>query len=105
MRSSSLSIECFCAIVSFQWSPLFLPINYEETQFTEDSRMFIFHQNHAELPIEFFCVTAGLQRSSYCVKPVEVRLAFFLYNTILLLTNCEVHTAKYSDRSFEVRTE
>ena len=25
--------------------------------------------------------------------------------TILLLTNCEVHTAKYSDRSFEVRTE
>ena len=26
-------------------------------------------------------------------------------NNILLLTNCEVHTAKYSDRSFEVRTE
>ena len=24
---------------------------------------------------------------------------------MLLLTNCEVHTAKYSDRSFEVRTE
>ena len=24
---------------------------------------------------------------------------------ILLLTNCEVHTAKYSDRSFEVWTE
>ena len=39
--------------------------------------MYIFHQNHAELPIEFFCVTAGLERSSYCVKPVEVRLAFF----------------------------
>ena len=33
------------------------------------------------LPIEFFCVTAGFQRSSYCVKPVEVRLAFFLCNT------------------------
>ena len=24
---------------------------------------------------------------------------------MLLLTNCEVHTGKYSDRSFEVRTE
>ena len=28
------------------------------------------------LPIEFFCLTAGFQRSSYCVKTVEVRLAF-----------------------------
>ena len=26
-------------------------------------------------------------------------------NTMLLLTNCEVHTEKYSDRRFEVRTE
>ena len=26
-------------------------------------------------------------------------------NTTLLLTNCEVHTRKYLDRSFEVRTE
>ena len=25
--------------------------------------------------------------------------------TVLLLTNCEVHTGKYLDRSFEVRTE
>ena len=25
-------------------------------------------------------------------------------NSMLLLTNCEVHTEKYSDRSFEVRT-
>ena len=24
-----------------------------------------------------------------------------VFDTILLLTNCEVHTAKYSDRSFE----
>ena len=24
---------------------------------------------------------------------------------MLLLTNCEVHMGKYSDRSFEVRTE
>ena len=39
--------------------------------------MFIFHQNHAELHIEFFCVTAGFQRSSYYVKQVEVRLAIF----------------------------
>ena len=28
-----------------------------------------------------------------------------MYNTMLLLTNCEVYTGKYSDRSFEVRTE
>ena len=27
------------------------------------------------------------------------------YNNMLLLTNCEVHTGKYLDRSFEVRTE
>ena len=27
------------------------------------------------------------------------------HNTMLLLTNCEVLTGKYSDRSFEVRTE
>ena len=26
-------------------------------------------------------------------------------NNMLLLTNCEVHTGKYSDRGFEVRTE
>ena len=27
------------------------------------------------------------------------------FNTVLLLTNCEVHTGKNLDRSFEVRTE
>ena len=27
------------------------------------------------------------------------------FNIMLLLTNCEVHTGKYSDRSYEVRTE
>ena len=26
-------------------------------------------------------------------------------NNMLLLTNCEVHTGKYSDRSLDVRTE
>ena len=26
-------------------------------------------------------------------------------HTMLLLTNCEVHTGKYLDRSFEVRTK
>ena len=29
----------------------------------------------------------------------------FRSNTILLLTSCDVHTGKYSDCSFEVRTE
>ena len=33
------------------------------------------------------------------------KLAYQSYYNILLLTNCEVHTAKYLDRSFEVRTE
>ena len=28
-----------------------------------------------------------------------------VYNNMLLLTNCEVHTEKYLDRSFEVRTK
>ena len=28
-----------------------------------------------------------------------------MFSTMLLLTNCEVHKAKYSDRSFDVRTE
>ena len=28
-----------------------------------------------------------------------------LFHTMLLLTNCEVHTGKYLDHSFEVRTE
>ena len=27
------------------------------------------------------------------------------YNKSILLTNCKVHTRKYLDRSFEVRTE
>ena len=30
---------------------------------------------------------------------------WILANNMLLLTNCEVHTGKYLDRSFEVRTE
>ena len=30
---------------------------------------------------------------------------YFYYYIMLLLTNCEVHTGKYLDRSFEVRTE
>ena len=29
----------------------------------------------------------------------------YCHSNMLLLTNCEVHTAKYSDRSSEVRTE
>ena len=29
----------------------------------------------------------------------------YLYDIMLLLTNCEVHTGKYSNRSLDVRTE
>ena len=88
------------------WSPwksfwhFFYIIHFVDTQFRENLSVFPWHQNYgfcrdremksfyfspkwrsSGLPIEFFCVTAGFQRSSYCVKPVEVRLAFFLYNT------------------------
>ena len=74
--------------------------HFVDTQFRENLSVFPWHQNYgfcrdremksfyfspkwrsSGLPIEFFCVTAGFQRSSYCVKPVEVRLAFFLCNT------------------------
>ena len=36
---------------------------------------------------------------------VNTALKGFGVNTMLLLTNCEVHTGKYSDRSFEIWTE
>ena len=69
-------------------------IHFVHTQFLENLSVFPWHQNYgfcrdremksfyfspkwrsSGLPIEFFCVTAGFQRSSYCVKTVEVRLA------------------------------
>ena len=75
-------------------------IHFVDTQFRESFTVFPWHQNYgfcidrkmksfyfspksrsSGVPIEFFCVSAGFQRSSYCVKPVEVRLAFFLYYT------------------------
>ena len=71
-------------------------IHFVDTQFRENLSVFPWHQNYgfcwdremksfcfspkwrsSGLPIEFFCVTTGFQWSSYCVKPVEVRLAFF----------------------------
>ena len=74
--------------------------HFVDTQFRENLSVFPWHQNYgfcryrevksiyfspkwrsSGLPIEFFCATAGFQWSSYCVKPVEVRLAFFWYNT------------------------
>ena len=79
---------------------LFNIIHFVDTQFCKNLSLFLWNQNYgfsrdremksfyfspkwrsSGLPIEFFCVTEGFQRSSYCVKPVEVRLAFFLYNT------------------------
>ena len=83
------------------WSPwksvwhFFYIIHFVDTQFRENLSVFPWHQNYgfcrdremksfyfspkwrsSGLPNEFFCVTAGFQRSSYCVKTVEVRLAF-----------------------------
>ena len=74
--------------------------HFVDTQFRENLSVFLWHQNYgiyrdremksfyfspkwrsSGLPIEFFCATAVFQWSSYCVKPVEVRLAFFWYNT------------------------
>ena len=110
-RSSGLPIEFFCVTVASSGllivrSPrksvwhFFYIIHFVDTQFPENLSVFPWHQNYgfcrdremksfyfspkwrsSGLPIEFFCATAGFQRSIYCVKPVEVRLAFFLYNT------------------------
>ena len=105
-RSSGLPIEFFCLTADFNgllilWSPwksvwhFFYIIHFVDTQFRENLSVFPWHQNYgfcrdremksfyfspkwrsSGLPNEFFCVTAGFQRSSYCVKTVEVRLAF-----------------------------
>ena len=99
-QSSGLPIEFFCVTVGFQRSSYcvktvevrHIMINLVGTQFRESLSVFPWQQNylvcrHREmkiilfspkrrssgLPIEFFCVTAGFQRSSYCVKTVEVR--------------------------------
>ena len=39
------------------------------------------------------------------VPTEEAKMARFVYDIMLLLTDCEVHAGKYSDRSFEVRSE
>ena len=76
-------------------------IHFVDTQFRENLSVFPWHQNYgfcrdremksfyfspkwrsSGLPIEFFCVTSGFQRSSYCVKTVELRLAF-CFNIII----------------------
>ena len=49
----------------------------------------------------------GINKTIYCI-PIEIRKELFdligweAVLTMLLLTNCEVHTGKYLDRSFEV---
>ena len=110
-RSSGLPIEFFCVTAGFQWSSycvkpvevrlaFFLSNTFCGYSVSRNLSAFPWHQNYgfcrdremksfdfstkwrsSSLPIEFFCATAGFQRSSYCVKPVEVRVAFFLYNT------------------------
>ena len=66
---------------------------------------------HSNAPraLKFFCV---LETILSCSKSTEHAESLFIALTVhiflhsmLLLTNCEVHTAKYSDRSFDVRTE
>ena len=107
-QSSGIPIEFFCVTAGFQRSSYcvktvevrHIMINFVDTQFRENLSVFPWHQNYgfcrdremkiilfspkrqsSGLPIEFFCVTAGFQRSSYCVRPMEVRLAFFIsYN-------------------------
>ena len=49
----------------------------------------------------------GINKTIYCI-PIEIRNELFdlisweAVHTMLLLTNCEVHTGKYLDRSIEV---
>ena len=106
-RSSGLPIECFCVTAGFQRSSYcvklvevrmeyFICNTFCRWSVSRNLSVFPWHKNYgfsryremksfyfspkwrsSGLPIEFFCVTAGFQRSSYCVKPVEVRLAFF----------------------------
>ena len=71
-------------------------IHFVDSQFRENLSVFPWHKNYgfcrdreiksfyffpkwrsSGLPIEFFSLTSGFQQSSYCVKPVEVSLAFF----------------------------
>ena len=110
-RSSGLPIEFFCVTAGFQRSSYFVKpvevrlaffyiIHFVHTQFPGNLSVFLWHQNYgfsrdremksfyfypkwrsSGLPIQFFCATAGYRRSSSCVKPMEIRLAFFLYNT------------------------
>ena len=110
-QSSGLPIEFFCLTADFKRSSYFVkPVEvclafflyntFCRYSVSRNLSVFLWHQNYgfyrdremktfyfspkwrsSGLPIEFFCVTAGFQRSSYCVKPVEVRLPFFLYNT------------------------
>ena len=94
------TVFLFCDACLSPSSIFFDIIHFVDTQFRENLSVFPWHQNYgfcrdremksfyfspkwrsSGLPIELFCVTAGFQRSSYCVKPVEVRLAFFLCNT------------------------
>ena len=85
----------FVKPVAVRLAFFFYIIHFVDTQFRENLSVFLWHQNYgfcrdpemksfyfspkwrsSVLPIEFFCVTAGFQRSSYCVKTVEIRLAF-----------------------------
>ena len=101
-RASYWILLCNCGLPT-PWKSVwhfFYIIHFVDPQFRENLSVFPFHQNYgfcryremksfyfspkwrsSELPIECFCVTTGFQRSSYCVKLVEVRMAFFLCNT------------------------
>ena len=102
-RASYWILLCNCRLPTLflVWSPwksvwhFFYIIHFVDTQFPENLSVFPCHQNYgfcrdrkmksfyfspkwrsSGLPIEFFHVTAGFQRSSYCLKAVEDRLAF-----------------------------
>ena len=99
-QSSGLPIEFFCVTAGFQrrGSPsgiFFLCNTFCRYSVSRNLSVFHWHQNYgfcsdhemksfyfspkwrsSGLPIEFFCLTAGFQRSSYCVKTMEVRRAF-----------------------------
>ena len=63
---------------------------FETRDLNQNSEMVKVHKNTAKL----------------CIKILFLPYSSFqAVNTMLLLTSYEVHTAKYSDRSFQVRTE
>ena len=75
--------------------------------------VFIVSPLHQTLTVDlntgrYFCDPVWILWNLSCGISIEGKMQLLKVssrNDMLLLTNCEVHTGKYSDRSFDVRTE